>query len=209
LYDKHQKPAKEDASAKNDMTKNGTIASVLIATVAFAAAFTVPGGFVADDHAHAGTAILARRFAFRAFAVSDTIAFVCSIVATCFHIYGSARQIPHGHRLWYNVLASGLVPVGSQFMIAAFAFGFHLVLGSVNRWLTVFIYTVSLASVLFCFPGIWVPFHLGLGKVMWRRAEWAGLVSFLLVNLRRPLFVLLISATFVVAIVLSIALPNY
>jgi hypothetical protein len=209
------------------MTKDGTLASVLIATVAFAAAFTVPGGFIADDHAHAGTAILARRFAFRAFAVSDTIAFVCSIVATCFHIYGSSRQVPHGHRLWYNLLASRLVPMGSQFMIAAFAFGFHLVLGSVNRWLTVFIYILSLASVLFCFPSIWAQFHLGLGKVVWRRAGWRGLVnmhrrpsslpqvlflftrSFLFENLDMSLFVLLISATFVVAIVLSIALPNY
>ncbi|KAK1679991.1 hypothetical protein QYE76_040839 [Lolium multiflorum] len=224
----YEKPAEEDAPAEgDDMTKSGTIASVLIATVAFAAAFTVPGGFVADDHAHAGTAVLARRFAFRAFVVSDTVAFVCSIVATCFHIYGSAREIPHGHRLWYNLLASGLVPVGSQFMIAAFAFGFHLVLGSVNRWLIVFMYIFSLASVLFCFPGIWVPLRLGLGKVVWRRAGWRGLVniyerpsslshflflfrrSFLFLNFRRPLFVLLISATFVVAIVLSIALPNY
>jgi hypothetical protein len=225
FYKKH---AEEDAPAKgDDMTKSGTIASVLIATVAFAAAFTVTGGFVADDHARAGTAVLARRFAFRAFVVSDTVAFVCSIVATCFQIYGSARQIPHGHRRVYNWLAAGLVPVGSQFMIAAFAFGFHLVLGSVNRWLIVFIYILSLASVLFCFPGIWAPLHLGLGKVVWRRAGWRGLAnihkrpsslsqllflftrSFLFVNFRRPLFVLLISATFVIAIVLSIALPNY
>jgi hypothetical protein len=209
------------------MTKNKTIASVLIATVAFAAAFTVPGGFVADDHAHAGTAILARRFAFRAFVVSDTIAFLCSIVATCFSIYGGAREIPRGHRREYILLASALVPVGSQFMIAAFAFGFQLVLGSVNRWLSVFIYILSLASVLFCFPGIWAPFHLGLGKVLWRRAGWRGLAnihrrpsslpqvlflftrSLLFENLKMSLFVLLISATFVVAIVLSIALPNY
>ena len=209
------------------MTKGGIIASVLIATVAFAAAFTVPGGFIADDHAQAGTAILSRRFAFRAFVVSDTIAFSCSIVATCFQIYGSAPSIPHGHRSWYTLLASGLVPVGSQFMIAAFAFGFHLVLGTVNRWLIVFVYTSSLASVLLCFSGIWIPFRLGLGKVVWRRTGWRGLInmhrrpssfldflcliisSFLFQNFRRPLFVLLISATFVVAIVLSIVLANY
>ena len=209
------------------MTKSGTIASVLIATVAFAAAFTVPGGCIADDHPHPGTAILARRFAFRAFVVSDTMAFVCSIIATSFHIYGSAYEIPHNHRLWYNSLASGFVPVGSQFMIAAFAFGFHLVLGSFNRWLVVFVYTLCLASVLFCFPGIWIPLHLGLGKVVWRRAGWRGLVnvhespssladllslvttSLLFENLRRALFVLLISATFVIAVVLSIVLPNY
>ncbi|XP_044965507.1 ankyrin repeat-containing protein At5g02620-like isoform X1 [Hordeum vulgare subsp. vulgare] len=218
---------KNAAEKQHSMTKSGTIASVLIATVAFTAAFTVPGGFVADDHALAGTAILARHFAFRAFVVSDTMAFVCSVVATCFHIYGAAQTIPRSHRGWYNRLASGLVPVASQFMIAAFAFGFHLILGSANRWLIVLVYTLSLASLLSCFPSIWAPFHLGLGKAIWRRAGWRGLVniherpsslrqllpffirSFLFENVRRSLFVLLIAATFVVAIVLSIALPNY
>lgn len=60
-------PTEEKASdnGKDDLAKTGTIASVLIATVAFAAAFTVPGGFIADDHPGAGTAILATRFAFR------------------------------------------------------------------------------------------------------------------------------------------------
>lgn len=211
---------------QNYMTTNRSTVSALIATVAFAAAFTVPGGFVTDDHARAGTAILARRFAFKAFVVSDTMAFVCSIVATCFDIYGGAQEIPDSHRRSYKLLASGLVPIGSQSMIAAFAFGFHLVVGSVNRPLIILVYILSLVAVLFCFPGIWAPVHLGMGKALWRRAGWKGLAnihkrpsnqpllflllsSFLFINVRRPLFVLLISATFVVAIILSIALPNY
>lgn len=223
-------PTEEKASdnGKDDLAKTGTIASVLIATVAFAAAFTVPGGFIADDHPGAGTAILARRFAFRAFVVSDTMAFVCSIVATCFLMYGCAKGIPRKHRLWYNLLASGLVPVAAQFMIAAFAFGFQLVLGNANRSFIVFVYAVSLAAVLVCFPGIWIPMHLGLAKTVWRRAGWRGLVnvhnrpssllqfvdyftaSILFNNhLRRPLFVLLIAAAFTVAISLSFAFPNY
>lgn len=219
----------EDASdnREKNMTKTGNIASVLIATVAFAAAFTVPGGLVADDHPGAGTAILARRFAFRAFVVSDAMAFVCSIVATCFLIYAGAKEIPRKHRFWYNLLASGLVPVAAQFMIAAFAFGFQLVLGNDNRPFVIFVYAVSLAAVLVCFPGIWVPMHLGLAKAVWRRAGWRGLAhvhsrpsgllelfrcfttSLLFENLRRPLFVLLISAAFIAAVALNIALPNY
>jgi len=218
----------EEASNNEDnMTKTGTIASVLIATVAFTAAFTVPGGFIADDHPSAGTSILAKRFAFRAFVVSDTMAFVSSILATCFLIYGGAREIPRNHRSWYNSLASGLVPVAAQFMIAAFAFAFHLVLGHANHGLIVFVYAVCLATVLFCFPGIWVPLHLGLAKAVWRRAGWRGLAnvherpsslvqlfwcfatSFLFENLGRPLFVVLISVTFIVAIALNIALPSY
>ncbi|PVH64975.1 hypothetical protein PAHAL_2G395300 [Panicum hallii] len=223
------RPATEtEASMKEDgMTKTGTIASVLIATVAFAAAFTVPGGFIADDHPNAGTAILARKFAFRAFVVSDTMAFVCSIVATSFHIYGGAWEIPPNHRSRYNRLASGLVPVGVQFMVAAFAFGLHLVLGAADLGLIILVYIVSSASVLFCFPSIWVPLHLGVGKAIWRRAGWRGLAdmhyspsnlrdlfdcfiySFLFQNIRRPFFAVLICAMFIVAIVLEITLPNY
>lgn len=219
--------ATEDEPSNED-GKTETIGSVLIATVAFAAAFTVPGGFIADDHPNAGTAILAKKFAFRAFVVSDTMAFACSIVATSFLIYGGRETIPRNHRSRYNVVASGLVPLASQFLIAAFAFAFHLVLGHINRGLIVFVYTVCLATVLLCTPGIWLPMHLGMAKAVWRRAGWRGLVnlqncppglvyqicrfagSLLFENyIRRPLFVYLISASFIVAIALNIALPSY
>jgi hypothetical protein len=212
----------ETSKGKHDKMQSRTVASALIATVTFAAAFTVPGGFFADDHARAGTAILARRFAFRAFVGCDTMAFLCSIVATCFLIDARSGRFRRRY-----ILSSGLVPMGAQFMIAAFAFGFSLVLGSLNRSLIVIVYLMSLASVLFAVPGIWTPMRLGQGKAIWRRAGWRGLVnmhgrpssltqflilfsgSFLFENLRRTLCTLLISATFVVAILLSIALPEY
>ncbi|KAF0905259.1 hypothetical protein E2562_003860 [Oryza meyeriana var. granulata] len=73
------------------------------------------------------------------------MAFVFSIAATCFLIYAGATEIPRIHRLRYNSLASGVVPLAARFMIAAFAFGFHLVLGSANRGLIVFVYMVSSA----------------------------------------------------------------
>lgn len=218
----------EEYKNVSSKVKNGTIASVLIATVAFAAAFTVPGGFIADDHPNAGTAILAKRFAFRAFVVSDTMAFVSSILATIFLTVYGAKEIPRNHRSWYNALASGLVPVAAQFLIAAFAFAFHLVLGHANRGLVVSVYTVCLATVLISFPGIWVPWQLGLAKAVWQRAGWRGLVnlhnrpsslvelfwcfasSLLFDNyIRRPLFIYLISASFIVAVALNIALPSY
>ncbi|KXG36380.1 protein ACCELERATED CELL DEATH 6 isoform X3 [Sorghum bicolor] len=92
----------EDPKDIDGITATATIASVLIATVTFAAAFTVPGGYVADDHPRAGTAVLARRLAFRAFVASDTMAFLCSIVATCFLVYGGAGQVPRGQRRLYQ-----------------------------------------------------------------------------------------------------------
>lgn len=85
LFQKKKIEATEDEPSNED-GKTGTIGSVLIATVAFAAAFTVPGGFIADDHPDAGTAIPAKKFAFRAFVVSDTMAFASSIIATSFRL---------------------------------------------------------------------------------------------------------------------------
>ncbi|CAN6205579.1 unnamed protein product [Urochloa humidicola] len=224
---KDNEPTEEQTSDGDDLTKTGTIAAVLIATVAFAAAFTVPGGFVADDHPGAGTAILARRFAFRAFVVSDTMAFLCSILATCFFVYGGAREVPRKHRFRSNILGDWLMPLEAQFMMATFVFGFQLVLGGANRWLILFVYTVSLPSVLFCFPDFWIVWDLGLWRAIWRRAGWRGLVNIqecpsspiqllrLLARSHcfqshgRALFAVLISATFIIAIVLNIALPNY
>ncbi|PVH64972.1 hypothetical protein PAHAL_2G394800 [Panicum hallii] len=215
----------EDPKDINGITATTTIASVLIATVTFAAAFTVPGGYVADDHPRAGTAVLARRFAFRAFVASDAMAFLCSIVATCFLVYGGAVQVPRGQRLLYQRSASVFLPPAAQLMVAAFAFGIHAVLGEANRWLVTLVYVLALGAVLLCFPGIWARFYLG--KAIWRRAGWRGLVnvhrhpeslheffwlfitSFLFKNLVRSLFAVLISVAFVVSIALSIALPEY
>uniref|UniRef100_A0A0D9WZR8 PGG domain-containing protein n=1 Tax=Leersia perrieri TaxID=77586 RepID=A0A0D9WZR8_9ORYZ len=136
-----RKPVVDDDASKqqDNMRKNGTIASVLIASVAFAAAFTVPGGIITDDHARAGTAVLARRFTFRVFVVTDAMAFLCSIVATCYLIHGTARETPRDQRLIYYLLAAGLVSWGAQFLIGAFALGFHLVLGTANRGLMIFV----------------------------------------------------------------------
>jgi hypothetical protein len=223
-----KKKNKKNEEEEDGFTKTGTVGSVLIATMAFTAAFTVPGGFVADDHPGAGTATLARRFAFRAFIVSASMAFLSSIIATAFHMYGGTKGIPRDHRIRYSSLASGFVPVATQFIIAAFAFGIHLVVGDgANSGLMIFVYVVSSASVLCCFPSIWLPLYFGLGRAIWRRAGWRGLAntrscrpnllqfvrcfiySFLFSNIRRMLFALLICATFVVAIALELALPNY
>ncbi|TVU38789.1 hypothetical protein EJB05_12177, partial [Eragrostis curvula] len=176
--DSHNK----DESAREDFTEKdyakGTIASALIASVTFAAAFTIPGGIIADDHPLPGTAILARRFIFRAFVVSDIVAFLCSIVATGFLIYGGVIEIPRSLRQQYTMMSSLLVPTAAQFMIAAFAFGLHLVLGVANGGLIIFVYVVSSASVLFVVANTWIPLHVyGFAKAIWRRDGWKGLLK--------------------------------
>ena len=60
------------------------IVSVLIATVTFASAFTLPGGYYqsASDGGVPGTPILAGSYVFNAFIVADALAFICSCLAT-------------------------------------------------------------------------------------------------------------------------------
>ncbi|KAL6856971.1 hypothetical protein ACP4OV_018353 [Aristida adscensionis] len=177
-YDKCKASEKIEDPEKfevNIMLSTGPIGSVLIATVAFAAAFTVPGGFIADDHPGAGTAILAKRFAFRAFGLSNTMAFLCSTLATGFFVCGGgAENVSREYQIWYIGNAYFLLTLAALFIISTFAFGFQLVLGGANHALVVFVYTVCLAAVLFCFPDIWVPLQLGLVKAIWQRAGWTG-----------------------------------
>ncbi|KAH9681275.1 ANK REP REGION domain-containing protein [Citrus sinensis] len=64
-----------------DTRASHLVVAALIATVAFAAAFTIPGGYRSDN----GTAILRRNKAFQAFIVADSIAMVFSLSAVFTH----------------------------------------------------------------------------------------------------------------------------
>ncbi|XP_022722157.1 ankyrin repeat-containing protein At5g02620-like [Durio zibethinus] len=58
------------------------LVAALVATVTFAAAFTVPGGYKSDEQ---GDATLSRDPAFKAFIITDTLAFVSSLLAVLLH----------------------------------------------------------------------------------------------------------------------------
>ncbi|XP_057988974.1 protein ACCELERATED CELL DEATH 6-like [Hevea brasiliensis] len=63
------------------------VAAALIATVTFAAAFTVPGGYISDENdLKKGTPILSKNWTFKAFIVSDTIAMVLSTCSVFIHL---------------------------------------------------------------------------------------------------------------------------
>jgi hypothetical protein len=59
------------------------VVAALVATVTFAAAFTVPGGYKNEQ----GTAVLVKNAAFADFVISDAIAMVLSISALFMHFY--------------------------------------------------------------------------------------------------------------------------
>ncbi|KAF8391799.1 hypothetical protein HHK36_022033 [Tetracentron sinense] len=78
-----QKDTKNNTSdIIKEISSNQMIVAALIATVTFAAAFQVPGGYNSND----GTATLAKKVAFQVFVVTDAIALSCSMTAVflCF-----------------------------------------------------------------------------------------------------------------------------
>ncbi|KAM3345519.1 ankyrin repeat-containing protein ITN1-like [Capsicum galapagoense] len=83
--DDHDKAKKANQTVIESIMKSAQfhiVVATLLMTVTFAAGITLPGGFVSDSDSHnQGMAILTRKTAFRAFVVSDAIAFTCSAVA--------------------------------------------------------------------------------------------------------------------------------
>ncbi|KAM3319346.1 hypothetical protein P3S67_006546 [Capsicum chacoense] len=81
----HDKPKKVDQTEVESIMKAAQIniiVATLIMTVTFAAGITLPGGFESDsDSPNQGMAILIKKTTFRAFVVSDAIAFTFSAVA--------------------------------------------------------------------------------------------------------------------------------
>ncbi|KAM3345242.1 protein ACCELERATED CELL DEATH 6-like isoform X1 [Capsicum galapagoense] len=89
--DDHDKAKKANQTIVESIMKVAQIhivVATLIMTVTFAAGITLPGGFESDsDSPNQGMAILIRKTAFRAFVVSDAIAFTCSAVAIFIYFF--------------------------------------------------------------------------------------------------------------------------
>ncbi|KAK3190211.1 hypothetical protein Dsin_029772 [Dipteronia sinensis] len=110
------------------------VAAALIATVTFAAAFTLPGGYKNEDGKNQGTAILSRNSAFQTFVITDAIAMVFSISAVFIYFIMSVERFKKYIYLfelgsWFTVVAMGA-------MVIAFVTGTYAVLAT-SFWLAI------------------------------------------------------------------------
>ncbi|XP_078158901.1 protein ACCELERATED CELL DEATH 6-like [Carex rostrata] len=127
------------------------LGSVLITTVSFAAAFTLPGG----TNGNTGTPILERKYPLKAFALANYSAFFLSFLSTMLLIYSSSYE--NSDRMEIHVATSlSLFSIAAKCMVLALTFGLDVVLAPVSNTTATVVKLLSSFLLLIENPnGIW------------------------------------------------------
>ncbi|KAE8771526.1 ankyrin repeat-containing protein [Hordeum vulgare] len=115
-------------------TSNTSLVAILIATITFAAAFTLPGGY-SNDAGSEGLPIMSKKFAFQAFLISDVLA-MCSSFAVAF-ICIIARWEDYEFLIYYRSFTKKLMWFAYVATTTAFSSGLYTVLASRLQWLAI------------------------------------------------------------------------
>jgi len=149
---------KEDVMSQ--VRKSHLVVAALIATVTFAAAFTLPGGYKSNQ----GTAILAKKTAFIVFVISDAISMVLSICAILMHFYMAyfegLEMIDKVTTTKLLSIAMLFIGIGMETMILAFIMGIYAVLDPYSG-LAISVEVIGLGCILFflCFL-LWIIYKV-------------------------------------------------
>uniref|UniRef100_A0A0E0LZZ2 PGG domain-containing protein n=1 Tax=Oryza punctata TaxID=4537 RepID=A0A0E0LZZ2_ORYPU len=125
------------------------IVSVLVAAVAFAAAFALPGGYRADDHPNGGTPTLAGSYAFDAFVISIALAFICSLLATSGLIYCGIPMVEFSIRFKYFNASMHLLRSSVRSLSVAFALGVYLAMFPVASKVAITVCVIVSSGLLY------------------------------------------------------------
>ncbi|KAL1531525.1 protein ACCELERATED CELL DEATH 6-like [Salvia divinorum] len=121
------------------------VVATLVATVTFAAGFTMPGGYISSEtDTDLGMATMWRDTVFRVFVLCDTIAMYCSIVVVAALIWA---QLGDTTLVIYALeLAAPLLGVALIMMSVAFTAGVTTVFTKL-RWLQITVLAMSTSSI--------------------------------------------------------------
>ncbi|PUZ71949.1 hypothetical protein GQ55_2G354800 [Panicum hallii var. hallii] len=127
------------------------VVSVLVATVTFASAFTLPGGYQqqAGSDGIIGTPLLAGSYAFDAFILSTTLAFICSCMATFSLIFAGVPAMDISLRSWYLEVSALLLRSSGRSLVVAFALGLYLVLAPIAHATATAVCVIIFVSLLY------------------------------------------------------------
>ncbi|KAB5512809.1 hypothetical protein DKX38_029837 [Salix brachista] len=155
LYRRDKNEEKNKVEALNKVRESHLVVAALIATVTFAAAFTLPGGYKSDQ----GTAILAKKAAFIVFVISDAISMVLSISAVFLHFLSALYQGSFNRTQETTVmlfrLATSFTMYAMCTMIIAFITGTYAVLHPVLG-LAISICLIGLGFFLLLYLVYWI-----------------------------------------------------
>ncbi|KAL9410758.1 hypothetical protein AB3S75_044520 [Citrus x aurantiifolia] len=152
-----------DEEAFKEMQSLHTVVATLIATVTFAAGFTLPGGYWGKEGPIPGTPILIKNAGFQAFVVSDVIAMVLSVSAIFIYFLTPIKtlrqtsflsEVPH-----YLILVSLLA------MVVAFTTGTYAVLAP-SVGLSVATCVLGSSFTLFAFVTMFMLVHGHYQRIM-------------------------------------------
>ncbi|KAL6638848.1 hypothetical protein ACP70R_023484 [Stipagrostis hirtigluma subsp. patula] len=147
---------KKEFELLKESTQSLSVGSVLIATVTFGATFALPGGYRQDDHPDGGTPTLAGRYAFHAFMMANTIAFIGSCIATVGFMYAGSPTSNFVGRKSYFFASITSMHVSIIALTVAFALGVYTVLAPVAQMTAIAICVMSPLVVLYNFKDFWM-----------------------------------------------------
>ncbi|KAK8648044.1 hypothetical protein V6N13_128806 [Hibiscus sabdariffa] len=124
------------------------VVAALIATVTFAAAITVPGGYKSEKGWEQGTPYLIHDAAFKAFVVSDALAFILSLSAVVVHFDMASPFLPNPCNSSSLRSAAVLLYCAMLAMMVAFSTGTYVVLKPI-AWLAITSCCIGLSFFLF------------------------------------------------------------
>lgn len=142
-----QKEAHGDSLSRS--TESVLVASVLIASVTFAAAFTMPGSYK-NRSPKEGTPALGSRYGFKVFLVADIFAFFFAVAAT-FSLaeYGTRGNVDPLVRCAYARRAVGFFHVALKSIIVAFVLGVSVVMWDISVSATAIVAVLTTIFVLY------------------------------------------------------------
>ena len=133
---------KDVKSLSATYTGNTSLVAILIATLTFAAAFTLPGGYSSGPGSE-GLAIMARNLAFQAFLIFDTLA-MCSSLAVAF-LCIKIRPMDYDFLIYFRNYTRKLIRYAYMATALAFGTGLYTVVAPRVHWLAI---TICVLSVL-------------------------------------------------------------